>query len=330
MIANTDREDPVISVSRFLLPPRPVLILLGLLLLVACAGKGYTLLSNPILLNLHFWTSRWFQTFLVEGELFFGLWLLTGLHLRGTWLLAVACFFAFFQFNFYLFLAGETSCPCFGSTRIHPGQTALLDLVAVLALLACKPFPDGTGLTVSSRPERFREFLVIFGLLGIPAIVLLGGRPDPSLLPALRNDPLLAERMTVQVNHPSNGELLAILQKNTRLVITADSALTEQRPSFGSALFHNIAAWTLMEQMVGEQAMRTSWVKTAKGYHLVPASLLYRLLHWVLAAVLFALISATLLWFRPREHHLGVAHHLQLNVVSQRHAPNLNSGQAPG
>jgi hypothetical protein len=199
------------AVKRWLLPPQPVLIVMGILLLAACAWKAYALVTRPIVLAQHFWTTRWFQTGLVEGEFFLGLWLLSGLYPRRAWLLALTCFFGFFQFNFYLFLVGEKTCPCFGSMRTRPGQTALLDLAAVIALLACKPFPDGPQPTIQSHPRRFRTLLIVFGLLGVPAVVLLGGRPDPSFQPDLRKDLALRERMAFQVNHPTNAELLALL-----------------------------------------------------------------------------------------------------------------------
>lgn len=129
------------SLPRWLLPPRAVLCVLGVLLVTACAWKAHVLWARPIMVAPRIWNTRWFQTGLVEGELFLGLWLLSGLYPRRAWLLALLCFFGFFQFNFYLLLTGEKSCPCFASMRARPGQTAVLVAVAVFALLACKPFP---------------------------------------------------------------------------------------------------------------------------------------------------------------------------------------------
>ncbi len=307
------------SFKRWLLPPPSVLIVLSVLLLTACAWKAYMLWTRPIVLAPKIWNTRWFQTGLVEGELFLGLWLLSGLYPRRAWLLALACFFGFFQFNFYLFLAGEKTCPCFGSTRAHPGQTALLDLAAVIALLVCKPFPEGPGPTVHSHPQRLRAFLIVFGLAGVPAVVLLGGRPDPSFRPDLRKDHALRERMAFQVNRPTNAELLALLQKNTGLRMTADSSLTEERTSFGSARFQNISACSLMEQMVGKQSTKTWWEKTEEGYRLVRVPRLQRWLHWIIAAALFGLVSSALVWLYRKIHESPREPSEVSNVSGQAH-----------
>jgi hypothetical protein len=288
------------SVRSLMLPPRAVLIVLGLLLLAACAWKAHALGTRPIVRAPNLWTTRWFQTGLIEGELFLGLWLLSGLHPRLAWLVTLACFFAFFQLNFYLFLAGEKFCPCFGSMRTRPGQTALIDLGAVIALFACKRFPEGAGLTLGSHPQRLRIFLIVFAFLGVPAVVLLGGRRDPTFLPNLRQDRALRPRMAFQVNHPSNAELLALIQKNTGLVMTADAALAEEQTSFGSARFQNISAASLMEQMLGKQATQTYWVKTDDGYRLARAPLLLRGLPWLLACTMLGLVAAALVWLHRK------------------------------
>jgi hypothetical protein len=288
------------ALKRWLLPPRIILVVLGILLLAACAWKAYALGTQPIVRAPKFWNTRWFQTGLVEGELALGLWLVAGLYPRRAWLLALVCFFGFFQFNFYLFLAGEKFCPCFGSMRARPGQTALLDLLVVSALLACKPFAEGSHLTIQSHPRRLRAILIVFGLAGVLAVVQLGGRPDPSFQPDLRKDRALRERMAFQVNHPTNSELLALIQKNTGLVMTADAVLAEEQTSFGSARFQNISAASLMEQMLGKQTTQTYWVKTDEGYRLARASIYLRWLPWLLAAALLGLISAALVWLHRK------------------------------
>jgi hypothetical protein len=281
------------------LPPQPVFVVLGLLLLAACAWKGHALLTQPIFLVPHFWDTRGFQTGLVVGELFFGLWLLCGLYPRTIRLLSLTCFFAFLEVNSYLFLSGEKSCPCFGTLHVHPGQSALLDLAAFLALLLCKPFAAGAQPSARSHPGRFRAWLIAFALAGIPAVVVLGRQPDSALLLDLRQDRALAERLSFAANNPSNGELLAFLQKNTGVSMTAETDLAEQRPGFGSVEFQKVAAWLLMEQMVGQQAVHTSWVKTEQGYRFVRAPLWQGWLHWIVAAILAGLVSAALVLLHP-------------------------------
>ena len=54
-------------------------ILLGLVLLVAVALKGYEIATEE-LLEYSLLTSRWFLISVVEWEIFFALWLLGGFH----------------------------------------------------------------------------------------------------------------------------------------------------------------------------------------------------------------------------------------------------------
>ena len=44
--------------KRWLLPPRPVLVVLGILLLVACAWNAYALRTQPIVLAPKIWNTR--------------------------------------------------------------------------------------------------------------------------------------------------------------------------------------------------------------------------------------------------------------------------------
>jgi len=57
---------------------------LGLLLLIAAALKGHQLATEPVP-ETGLLTSRWFLIGVVEFELFFGLWLLSGLYPKWTW-----------------------------------------------------------------------------------------------------------------------------------------------------------------------------------------------------------------------------------------------------
>jgi hypothetical protein len=76
----------------------------ALLLLVAASLKAYQLATEPVL-GSGLLESRWFLIGVVEFELFFGLWLLSGMlpsrFGRGagaegfTWLAALACFAMF-------------------------------------------------------------------------------------------------------------------------------------------------------------------------------------------------------------------------------------------
>jgi hypothetical protein len=111
---------------------------LGVLLLVTAGLKGYQLATEPTL-GTGLLDNRWFLIFVVEFELFFGLWLLSGLLLKLTWTAAVACFTLFTCISLYKALSGHASCGCFGKVEVNPWITGGLDLTAVSALLWWRP-----------------------------------------------------------------------------------------------------------------------------------------------------------------------------------------------
>jgi len=119
-------------------PYDAVCIVLGLILLTAAALKGHQLATEPVA-ETSLFSSRWLLIGVVEFELFFGLWLLSGLYPRRTRQAALVCFSAFACVSFYKALSGEATCGCFGRVPVNPWYTLLLDLAAVAALLLCRP-----------------------------------------------------------------------------------------------------------------------------------------------------------------------------------------------
>ncbi len=112
--------------------------LLGLVLLIAAALKGYQLATEPVANNSIF-TSRWFLIAQVEFELMFGLLLLSGLYKRLMWMVVLVCFAGFSLITLYKGLAGAASCGCFGKVEVNPWYTLIFDLAAVSALLIFRP-----------------------------------------------------------------------------------------------------------------------------------------------------------------------------------------------
>lgn len=110
----------------------------------------------------------------------------------------------------------------------------------------------------------------------------------------------MRHRMAFQVNHPTNGELLALLEKRTGLAMTADAQLAAEHTSFGNARFQSISASSLMEQMLGKQSTQTAWMKTVEGYRLARAPLGQRALPWLVATALFLGIGLSLFWLQRR------------------------------
>ena len=109
-------------------------ILLAVLLLTAAGLKGYQLATSPVL-GSGLLDSRWLLIATVEFELFFGLWLLSGLLPRLTWMAAVGCFGLFAAVSLYKAVSGEASCGCFGPVEVNPWYTFSFDVVAVGLLL---------------------------------------------------------------------------------------------------------------------------------------------------------------------------------------------------
>jgi hypothetical protein len=115
-------------------------VVLGLVLLVASMTKAYALASG-LTIESPFITSRWFMPMLAGFEAIFGVWLLSGVRPHLARWLAIGCFTAFAIAAFTSGASGAPSCPhCFGDVvPVSPWQAAFFDLVAVVALLICRP-----------------------------------------------------------------------------------------------------------------------------------------------------------------------------------------------
>jgi len=153
-----------------------VRIVLGVILLTAAALKGHQLATETVA-ETGLFTSRWLLICVVEFELFFGLWLLSGLHPRRTWQAALLCFSAFACVSLYKALSGEASCGCFGRVPVNPWYTLVLDLAAVAALLCWRAVSDPV---ISPRP-----------LAGEGS----GGMARASLLPLAAEEPGVRARL---------------------------------------------------------------------------------------------------------------------------------------
>ncbi len=113
-------------------------ILLAAVLLTAAVLKTYELATGPVLGN-GLLDSRWLLMAVVEFELFFGIWLLSGFYPRQTWAAAILCFGIFACVSLYKALAGHASCGCFGPVPINPWYTTAFDAAIVLLLLYWRP-----------------------------------------------------------------------------------------------------------------------------------------------------------------------------------------------
>ncbi len=164
-------------------------VALAVLLLVAAGLKAHQLMSQPVF-GTGLMESRWFLIAVVEFELLFGLWLLSGLLPHLTWLGALACFFAFACVSFCKVVSGAASCGCFGRVPVNPWFTTILDVAVLLALFRWRPllhgrrhffFPRGEtidcdGSLRSNGKKPFVRAAVVLSawlVLGVPAAMLM-------------------------------------------------------------------------------------------------------------------------------------------------------------
>jgi hypothetical protein len=90
----------------------------------------------------------WVSTILIPIELFIGLWLLSGAHLRTACGFGVLLFIAFAGFSFANIAKGATRCDCFGRSSFAPWISLTIDIIALAMLTLC------AQLQAPSAPSR--------------------------------------------------------------------------------------------------------------------------------------------------------------------------------
>jgi hypothetical protein len=148
---------------------------LGVLLLTTAGLKAYQLATEPVLGGTLL-ESRWFLIFVVEFELFFGLWLLSGLLAKSTWAAALGCFSLFTCVSLYKALSGHASCGCFGKVAVNPWITATFDFCLVFSLLYFRPRGQHSRFHIRLKPlpVRLAGVLAIWLSLAVPAALAIG------------------------------------------------------------------------------------------------------------------------------------------------------------
>ncbi|GHT23051.1 hypothetical protein FACS189419_06470 [Planctomycetales bacterium] len=108
------------------------------IILTAALLKAHQL-ATVLILGEGFLHHRGFNLFVVEFELFFGIWLLFGLLPKLTWLATTALFLLFALVSFYKAISGEASCGCFGNVTVNPWFTTVFDLLIIGLLSVFHP-----------------------------------------------------------------------------------------------------------------------------------------------------------------------------------------------
>ncbi len=148
-----------------------VRLFVATVLLVAAGLKAHQLATTPSL-GEGILESRWFNIFVVEFELLFGIWLIFGLLPKLTWLASVGLFTIFAGVSFFKAISGESSCGCFGEVTINPWLTACFDVGVVGMLWWVRPREIISDLSFEKMKEQcsMRDVVLCVGIY-----ILAGG-----------------------------------------------------------------------------------------------------------------------------------------------------------
>ena len=114
------------------------LILVAIVLLIACAAKLYSIVSNPV------WADgwelpSWGVVIIVQVEALLAIWLLSGKLQNLGWFCAVFLFLTFFVFSLVNFVQNGNSCNCFGPTAISPLVSLSINIAILCVLFVRRP-----------------------------------------------------------------------------------------------------------------------------------------------------------------------------------------------
>lgn len=138
------------------------------LLLVAAGLEVHQLATAPSV-TTGILTARWFRIAWVEFELFMGVWLLSGVYSRLSWLGAFSCFVVFSGVTLTKGLAGQDNCGCFGAVEVNPWYTFVLDVSVVGAMAAAWRGANPPG------PRAIRRRAVIAALTAVLTLGVTAG-----------------------------------------------------------------------------------------------------------------------------------------------------------
>lgn len=272
-------------------------VLLGSVLLVAVALKGQEIATTELLED-GLLSSRWFLVLVVEWEIIFALWLLSGfyrLYPQTTRGVALLYFFALFVVALDSVLKGRPSCPCFGKAIVPPWIPAAFDLI-VLFFLATIPLPPARG-EVRQRYPWF-GLAGVFSVFGLLSLITMGDYSTSGFIPSIRRDGrLFVGLVNIQRVRPTTEEMLAIMGSATGLNLTADERLLNRQPDYGVWDVKATQPWTVMELLVARQTVPARWKKVDDGYVMVAAASFGKShLFWFGSAALLALSTIGLRW----------------------------------
>jgi hypothetical protein len=112
----------------------------GLFLIVAACFKVHQLLTSPIPEDAFLIDTWLFAVIQVPLELGLGIWLMSGLFVKGGWLIATVGYGTFVGITTWRLVTGQESCGCFGSFHVAPEVTLFaIDIPIFLGLTIFRP-----------------------------------------------------------------------------------------------------------------------------------------------------------------------------------------------
>jgi hypothetical protein len=132
-------------------------LVVAFVLLIAAVLKTHQL-ATTLSLGEGILHARWFNIFVVEFELFFGIWLIFGMLPKLSWFASVGLFSIFLIVSFYKAISGETSCGCFGEIAVNPWIMVVFDVVVIGLLLIFRPYKKQLLDTVTITNSKFNWF----------------------------------------------------------------------------------------------------------------------------------------------------------------------------
>ena len=136
--------------------------------LVATVGKTWKLATVPNLEEglLH---KTWFNIAVVEVEILFCAWLLSGFRQGIAHFAAIFLFASYFCFSLFNAVTGQ-ECGCFGSIPIKSSGTALVDAIILVGLLLCPKIDRAPTKVPFPRGIFAVQFLLTMNILLVVAV----------------------------------------------------------------------------------------------------------------------------------------------------------------
>ena len=178
---------------------------------------------------LGFWES--FEFFLIQIPLEFalGVWMVSGLFRKGSWIVGTLAYFFFIFVTFGKWVTGAESCGCFGQITVDPKITLFVMDIPVFLLLAIF-WPKGTKLLPPPWPKPAYMLAIAIPVLAVmalaaPAMVAL--RPDCIKVEDIKPDE--SARLQLQIH-----KLQQEFQKKSRQVNELTKTVEEQKQQLQS------------------------------------------------------------------------------------------------